>query len=388
MSYTQINISDIENFVNDKLFDDIKLVAHNFGLRVRECVNESNLYLLVNENNKDDKNENNEDVDGHMNKSMCCQSNGIILEKNTNKIVCMSQNKFNKIESFDEVKSNSNKFRMEYCEDGTVIRLYNYNGKWLTATTKCIDASSSFWSSTKSFNDMFWELFNKDLVETLDPKFTYTFVLIHKENRIVVEHKYNNLIYINRINNESKLEDYTNYFYNTDPRRCIRRTMQIDMNQNVSDVLDDYYNEYKRGIILKFYNHESNNWDIYQYDFSYYSKLKNIRGNVPLIRMRYLELLNNEESLLILEDTYKESLFLFAMIKHQMAKLYKDIHKLYFESHVKHNITINEDHIYYKTMKQLHGQYKSTGNPITLGEVRVKVNTLDKHVLKKFLNWV
>lgn len=410
MSYTQININNIENFVNNKSFEDIKLSAENTSIKVKECKNQfknlNKLYLLVSED------ENNQS-------QLSVQSNGIILEKDTNKVICMSQNKFKKIESFKEINSsisltlhssttkmslnldeesvqqsiNNAKFRMEYCEDGTVIRLYNYENNWYTATTKCIDASESFWSSNKTFDDMFWELFNIELLENLDIEYTYIFVLIHKENRIVIDHKYNNLIYINRINNQSKLEDYTNHFYNTDPKRLIRRTKQIDTKFVIHNPLDDYYLPTKRGLIFKFYNTEYNSWDIYQYDFNYYSKIKNIRGNVPLIRIRYLELLNDENSLQLLEENYKESFFLFAMIKHQINNLYKDIHKLYFESHIKHNITIYEDHIYYKTLKQLHAQYKNNlkNNEkycITLDEVKNKINSLDKNILKKFLSWI
>jgi hypothetical protein len=374
----QVNISEIENFVSGKTFDEIKTISEDSGIRVRELNNDvsKNLYLLIGNDNTT---------------PLQIQSNGIILEKDTNKVVCMCQNKFNKVESYDQIenlKNNSSNFRMEYCEDGTVIRLYNYNGTWFTSTTKCIDAKYSYWSSEKTFNDMFWEVFNKSGSHIeLDPEYTYLFILIHKENRIVVNHKYNNLIYINRIHNQTKVEDYTNYFYNTDPKRSIRRTKKIEVSGYINYPLDDYFNPTKRGVILKFLNSQGN-WNLYQYDFNNYSKIKEVRGNVPLIRMRYLELLNDQESLQILENNYKENMMVFAMIKHSMNNLYKDIHKLYFESHIKHNITVNEDHLFYRTLKQLHSQYKQNNTPITLEIVKTHINSLDKNVLKKFLNWV
>jgi hypothetical protein len=382
MSYTQINISDIQNLVQNKTFEQVKHVAENSGLRVRELNNGNedlkNLYLLV-------------DAEEETTSPLGIQSNGIILEKETNKVVCMSQNKFvmiNSNEQIDNLKDTYSKFRMEYCEDGTVIRLYNYKGTWYTATTKCIDANHSYWSSKKTFDSMFWEIFDKD-TNNLDVSYTYVFVLIHKDNRIVINHKYNNLIYINRIHNDSKLEDYTNHFYSDDKNRSIRRTKQIESNNGeIHYPLDDYYNPSKRGVIIKFYNKELNNWIIYQYDFNSYSQIKQVRGNVPLIRMRYLELLQDQDTLQRLEDYYKESFFLFTMIKHQMNNLYKEIHKLYFDSHIKHTVTVTEDHPFYRTMKQLHGIYKNTGNPITLEEVKKKVDTLDPNVLRKFLHWV
>jgi len=380
MNKSNIMINEIEKLVSGKTFEEIKTITKNTNINVRE-LDTLDLYLLTSQDN--------EIVE---NKDLTNQANGIILEKETNKIVCMCQNKFltvnhNTIEEF-----NKNSYaRMEYCEDGTVIRLYNYNNKWMTATTKCIDAKYSYWSSYKSFDNMFWDTFSSSHIniDTLDPLYTYMFILIHTENRIVVEHKYNNLIYINRINNLSQLEDYTNYFYNENPKRSIRRTkcIKLSLDEKIH-TFDKYYLPSKKGIILKIFNENTNNWSIFLQEFDSYKKVKEIRGNVPLIRMRYLELLNNQEMLSSLEENYKENSMLFTLIKHQLKNIYKSIHKLYFDSHVKHNITVNENHIFFKTLKQLHSIYYKTNTPITLQDVQNKVDTLDKNILKKFLNWV
>ena len=372
---------------NADSFDKIKEIANESGIQVRETSDEklTNLYLLVSE---------------RMSESLTplqMECNGLILEKGTNKIICMAQNKFvdidkgdGQVSQIENLRSEYSKFRMEYCEDGTVIRLYNYDNEWYTATTRCIDARKSYWSSEKTFNDMFWEIFNNSGYEIsqLDPSYTYSFILIHRENRIVVNHKYNNLIYINRVNNITKEEDFTNYFYNENPRRCIRRTKQIEVSSIINYPLDDYFLPEKRGIILKFLDTNTNSWKLYQYDFSSYSKIKEIRGNVPLIRMRYLELLNQPESLQLLEANYPENTMVFAMIKHCMNNLYKEVHNLYFQSHIKHTVTVEEDHKLYRTLKQLHGQYKKQGTIITLEEVIKKVNSLDKNVIKTLIGWV
>lgn len=384
-----VDITEIENLIHGKSFEEVKQIAQNSNIRVRELnssdQNVNNLYLLISD-------------DSDKLTPLQIQCNGIILEKESNKVIGMCQNKFININDFtfdhmNQLLTNSKKFRMEYCEDGTLIRLYNYNGSWLTATTKCIDAKYSYWSSDKTFDDMFWEIAQNNLLthETLnmmDPDYTYIFILLHKENRIVVNHKHNKLIYVSRINNNDKKEDYTNYFYNENQQYSMRKTKKIDVenHNNVKFPLDDYFLPSKRGILVKVSNGTS--WTIYHYDFNTYSKIKQVRGNVPLIRMRYLELLNDPEALKILEENYSEYIMLFTLIRHQLTNLYKQIHKLYFESHIKHNITVNEDHPLYRTLKQLHAYYKNTGNQITLDEVKNKVNTLDSFVLKKFLDWV
>ena len=192
---TFISINNIESLIqNADSFDKIKEIANESGIQVRETSDEklTNLYLLVSE---------------RMSESLTplqMECNGLILEKGTNKIICMAQNKFvdidkgdGQVSQIENLRSEYSKFRMEYCEDGTVIRLYNYDNEWYTATTRCIDARKSYWSSEKTFNDMFWEIFNNSGYEIsqLDPSYTYSFILIHRENRIVVNHKYNNLIY-------------------------------------------------------------------------------------------------------------------------------------------------------------------------------------------------
>lgn len=383
---TYVSITNVEELFREAgSFDKIKEIANDSGIDVRECSSDvlNNLYLLV-----ADKNSN-------VLSPLQMECNGLIFEKETNKLVCMSQNKFihinkdsSQVEQIESLKSRYSRFRMEYCEDGTVIRLYHYNGQWYTATTRCIDARKSYWSSDKTFDDMFWEIFNASSydISNLDTNYTYSFILIHKENRIVVNHKYNNLIYINRIHNEIKEEDFTNYFYNQDPRRCIRRTKQIE-NMSINYPLDDYYLSDKRGVILKFLDQETNSWKLYQYDFNSYTQIKEVRGNVPLIRMRYLELLTDPEKLQVLESNYPEHAMTFSMIKHCMNKLYREVHNLYYQSHIKHNVTVEESHKLYRTLKQLHGQYKKQGTIITIEEVIKKVNSLDKNVIKTLIGW-
>lgn len=408
MYSSKIFINNVQSIIyqNSHLdYENLKSIFEESGVDVREVKKQqvsnengenelSDLYLLVSKENEHPT-------------PLQIECNGLILEKETNKVVCMCLNKFNKIsnssainqmEFVENLKVQHPKVRMEYCEDGTVIRLYNretgwntnYHNNWYTATTKCIDARKSYWSSEKTFDDMFWEIFDKSgyNVNDLNVNFTYSFILLHRENRIVVNHRYNNLIYINSVHNETQEENFTNYFFNQDSKRCIRRTKQIDITSGINYPLDDYYVPDKRGIILKFLDETNNKWSLFQYDFQHYGNIKEIRGNVPLIRMRYLELLNEPEKLAILEKEFPENQMLFTMIKHCMNNLYKRVHKLYFESHVKHSLTVTDTDPLFRTLKQLHGAYKKQGTIVTFEVVIQKVNSLDKNIIKSLLNWV
>lgn len=315
------------------------------------------------------------------------QCNGLIFEKNTNKIICANNNTMFTLKSNTEVEfllnkctMENKKTRLEYCEDGTIIRLYNYNDEWFTATNKCIDAKDSFWCSNKSFDNLFWEVFDSNLLNELDKNYTYIFILLHKENRIVVRHTQNKLVYLNRIDNETLTEDYTNIFYDI---KDIKRSQII---KNLDQLL--MHHPFKRGFIVKVYDDQNNNWYAYRYDFPEYTYIKSIRGNVPQIRYRYLELLKHPEMLLNFEKLYNENMFMFQMIKNSLGKLCKNIHKLYIESHVKHVTKVDESHLYYQTLRQLHAYYKTQNKMITFDVVKEKINSMEKHILRKLLGWI
>lgn len=402
-----INICDVSEFVENKDFEKIKEIGRINDICVKYD-NPKNLYLLanVNENNnnknKFNQNKNNKDteVKEEINEKFELndeektiknidrfkrQANGIIFEQGTNKVVAMCQNKLQDLNSLEElydlINANiNNKIRLEYCEDGTMIRLYNHNNNWHTATTRCIDAKMSYWTSNKNFDELFWEIFDKSLLYSLDKEYTYVFILLHKENRIVIKHNVNMLVYISRINNVSLEEDYTNVFNNI---YGIKRPKQIELN-NLSDA---FYNPFKRGIIVKILDKRINLWNLYKLDFDQYRSVKTIRGNVPDLRMRFLELLNNPNDMKMLEVLYNENKYMFNVIKLSMIKLVKEIHKLYIDSHIKHSIEVKEGNIFYRTLKQLHAQYKLTNKPILLEDVQNKIYSLDKNIIKKFLNW-
>lgn len=370
---TENNV-DIDTEKNENHKESIEIENETYNIIYKK---NNDLYLL----SADTQSSENEPTDFEV------QCNGLIFEKESNKLICANNNTMFNLKNFEDVHSLLNKCsdknkktRIEYCEDGTIIRLYNYKDTWYTATNRCIDANNSFWCSNKSFDSMFWEIFDKNMLNDLDKNFTYVFILLHKENRIVVRHTKNMLVYINRINNETLFVDYTNVFYNT---YGIKRSQIIKSSEQLIS-----HHPFKRGFIIKIYNEQFDTWNEYKYDFPEYTYVKAIRGNVPQIRYRFLELLKNKEMLLNLEKIYNENKFMFETIKNSLLKLSKTIHKLYIESHVKHTTKVDDTNIYYQTLKQLHAHYKIKNETITFDVVKEKVNSMEKHVLRKLLGWL
>lgn len=398
---SQIALGAVTGFLSTKTFEEVKASLPE-GFIIKEQKNGlngvENLFLMTVDKSADEAVASTE---------LYCQANGLVFEKGTNRLVCANHNKlrdintteemYNVLSNYNCIHSNYHVYtdkltRMEYCEDGTIMRLYNYNGNWLTATTRCLDARNSYWSTQKTFDEMFWETFGdfKQVLPNLDPEYTYVFVLLHKDNRIVVKHLHNALVYVSRINNNTREEDFKNVFYNFDERKMhgeqwnIRRPRvlpALDL-----QALEKAYFPIKRGIICKLYNEQTEHWDIYKFDYEQYRTIKALRGNVAHIELRYLELEPEQQK--AIEQFYPEYKKSFSIIKQSMMKLVKTIHKSYVDSHIKHTITVTEDDIYYRTLRQLHAQYKTTNKPISYEDVQNKLNSLDKNTLHKLISTV
>ncbi len=362
-----VNLNSLEEFRNYIMldvggtFEDVQKFCSEFEDDVKLKENED-LYLVNSASNK--------------------FLNGVIFEKGTNNVVCACQEKFivNEEKTFEKIKTSKN-FHVEYCEDGTLVRLFNYKNEWRVATNNCIDAKESYWSN-KSFDEMFWEIFDKKHLENLDERSTYFFILLHTENRIVVKHLKNKLVYIMSINNDTFDEKYTNLFkddLNIKRPHCFYNFKRSDL-----EFYEElFYNHKKRGMLVKFL--ENGKWETHLLDFKSYSSIKEIRGNVPQIRLRYLQLLKTPEKIGLLRKHYSESSLLFTVVKNSFYALVSKIHTLYLTSHVKHEIRVEEEDKYWRTLHQLHGQYKKTNKPITFYDVKNKLLELDVNVLDKLL---
>ena len=79
-----------------------------------------------------------------------------------------------------------NKVNIYKYYDGTMVNLYfnNHTDEWSYATKGRLDANNSKWFSDKSFQDLFLEVSAIDYSK-LNKTYCYSFVLQHKENKIV-----------------------------------------------------------------------------------------------------------------------------------------------------------------------------------------------------------
>jgi hypothetical protein len=289
-------ITEISTLVAEKSFKDLQLLFKTQpeykNLRLRELATKSckSLYLLTTYQDP---------IFPETWTPLELQANGIILEKDTGTIVARCQSRFktlstddsavSQLGSFQKLMEIHQDFTAEYLEDGTVIRLYNYLDSWYTATSKCIDARFSYWNAGRSFDDLFFEVFAEKDLELLDPTCTYCFVLKHVDNRIVIQHLENQVVFSCKINNLSGKISFTK------PEELVNTsvTLPLVISSSSSDLrfpLENHFNPGYRGIFFRF-SSDTTDPDYYTYDFAMYGEIKSVRGNVPGIRGRCLELI-------------------------------------------------------------------------------------------------
>ena len=124
---------------------------------------------------------------------------GLILDKNTKKVVCQSNTG---TLSFEEFIKNVpiNNCVIEENLEGTLMNVYYYNGRWNVSTKFCINAENSKFRGNKSFRQYFDKLCTIDW-DTLDINFTYSFLLQIPVNRLVSKITKKKLYHIETHNN-------------------------------------------------------------------------------------------------------------------------------------------------------------------------------------------
>ncbi|MDD4938232.1 MAG: hypothetical protein PHX34_04450 [Candidatus Shapirobacteria bacterium] len=197
-------------------------------------------------------------------------------------------------------------------EDGTVIRVYYYQGEWFTATSKCIDGRNSIFSAKKSFDELFWDTFNKENVEFFDKNSTYFFILKHVNNRLVLKHTRNSILFIKSVDNNTgesfnattpKNKGWISHVYN---QGNLEYELEIRHLNSISPPTIKELSEIPsvvngRGLLIKRAE------KYYMYDNPEYSRVKRLRGNAPDIVYRYIVFLKtNLKKAIELEKEFPE----------------------------------------------------------------------------------
>ncbi len=307
------------------------------------------------------------------------ECSGIIFDrKEVDKIVCYCMNNSEEIKIIDNNDINEtiknikfinitdwDKIKIYKLYDGSMVRLYYHNDKWNVATTKCIDASKAKWGSSKSFYELFTECIHDiNIYEHLDKNKCYSFIILHPENKIVVEHTKPSIIHVStrdlttldeceeKVGIEhpesfkfDSLPDLVNYCSEQDHN--FPGFMLIDENLNRLRVISPNYNN-----------------------------VKSLRGNVMNIKTRLLELRkkNNYELESFLKY-YPEYIEMMECIEKQLLNIANGIYIKYIQRRVyKQKVELNssESHVHFL----VHGLYLRTRKKVSFDDVLMVINSL------------
>lgn len=188
--------------------------------QVREILSEYPYFLSVSD--EDDMFMLNFTDKSDLKNPVCREANGVIFQKDTNKLLHYSFPKT--YEGFNEAEGDSfdceevNEFsivkdgveiptKIQLFTEGSLIKVFYHNFSWVISTSHKINASMSFWNSDKSFKELFYEALEEVnfTLENLDHGHCYSFILQHPENFICKDITIPFTSLVNKIN----LTDFT-----------------------------------------------------------------------------------------------------------------------------------------------------------------------------------
>lgn len=359
-------------------FDKSKSILEKLGLIVKEY---DNLYLVKYDKNKSQMY--NEDV-------MKCR--GVILEKNTNKLICISPPKSINTDFYHNkyIKKSSEDVVIEEFYDGTMINMFKYNGESYISTRSCLGAHNKY-RSVKTFNKMFSECIDLKLLEKLEDKYCYSFLLQHPDNKIVKEYitPSSILVMTTKLNEDNSVNILDNVETLDLLNKC-EVTIKVPKILNISS-MDDIYKEIdslderEQGLVLKFYENGSDNRS--KIRNLKYNEIRKLRGNDTNKMYMYFELRKQQNVVEYLEY-FPEDTELFDEFRHKLYGFTQRLFNYYQELKVRKNIRFLEiDYEFRPLINELHTIYKSTNKHITKNIVINYLHNLNSARILFVLNY-
>lgn len=273
--------------------------------------------------------------------------------------------------SINDYFNNYSNYKVQPIIDGVMINLFNNNDRWEISTRSSVGGYNK-WSKTKNFKDMYNDCEDFE-EEDLNKEYTYSFVMRHKENRLVGKVEYNEL-YLIEVRNKNTLErlDITEF------RNKFNTLEFIDLSRN-----DKIFNTYEiRG--YTFYDGENR----YKLTNSLYDEINALKGNSNDKIINYLDIRNKGNIKQYLEYYPEEK-----NLKDEVEDNIEDLITLTYMSYrnVKIDKVKNMSDIEYHIkplVNELHKIYLQERIRITKDIVRMFINKLSIYKLKFILNYM
>jgi hypothetical protein len=328
-----INTIEDKNLI--KYEDIIETFTKNpYNLEIKS---EDNLYLV--------KYNDNSNIDN----ILVRESRGIILEKETNKLLCYPLNGKISYETFKDKYPDINEITVEESIDGTLINVY-YNSEWNISTKGKINSDNSYWNSKKSFKSMFLEALelNNFNLNECNQELCYSFVLTHPENRIVTKYTNPNiyLVQIRNMNTYEILDKHFKDFQLFDTPKICTFTNYLEIEKSIENI--DFQ---KEGYVL----YSNDKKDRTKIKGKSYLKAKKLKGNNYCLEYRFLELIqrNRQDEYLFFFEEHK---YIVSYFELHVNQLIDSLYYYYISTKIEKNFLEYPYHIK-PLIYELHGLY-------------------------------
>jgi len=124
-------------------------------------------------------------------KELAEECKSVVISKSTLKIISTQYYNIKCNEDATSVLKNCNwnNVKVQECYEGTLIMVFYYEDTWYVSTRRCLDSNFSTWNKNKSHYEMFSEaICDKFDVQSLDKKYFYHFILIHHQNKNIIDY--------------------------------------------------------------------------------------------------------------------------------------------------------------------------------------------------------
>ena len=246
---------------------------------------------------------------------------GVVIEKNREKyrIVCRSfpYTHEHVVKTFTIPEFIFGTVSVVKAYEGTVLRLWWYESenesesesRWYLSTHRKIDGTRSRWCGSKTFGEMFEEVWNEDLYSKLDKKLVHIFLLCHPENRLACIYPQPVLYQVGVY--DPTTDDFLDItLHRIDESIPLPEKVEVESFDQLESLVQKMDWKCETGVLLSTKENDEYRKILNE---EYYNK-RELRGNEPNLRMRWFQLheQNKHEEL---EDLLPEKESFFSQLK-------------------------------------------------------------------------
>jgi len=297
-----------------------------------------------------------------------------IVSNSDNRVVSFSPPK--SIPSDDFIRNYSDNIENILAEEfieGTMINVFwdpkiGLSGAWEISTRNTIGATSSFYksSNSKTFREMFLEAANAAnlVLDFLNPMYSYSFVLQHPDNRIVVPFKETKLylVALYYIDNSEKFNINVHAINMEDVKNFDWRGANIHFPQKYSfdkysELIETYGSMNTSYHVVGVVLHNTKTGERAKIRNPVYEQVRNLRGNQPKLQYQYL-CLRKEGKVKDFLQFYPENKKEFSSFRDQIHLFTETLYSNYVSCYIKKSKPLIEFFEQYRThMFNIHKKY-------------------------------